>query len=112
MGLGSSHCVLLMQGGGDSHPPYTRSVMWNSPNHQHEVAQRHLPAMRGNRGAIHGIPAGAEPVHSSAGFHLPGQPCHCLVGARLFSAVHLASPSPKQTDAYDLDHAIAAKLVT
>lgn len=67
---------------------------------------------RGNRGAIHSIPAGAEHVHSSAGSQPPGQLCHCLVGARLFTAVPLASSCPKQTDAYDLDHTIVAKLVT
>lgn len=44
--------------------------------------------------------------------------CSCLashaslIGARWFIALCLANPSPKQMDAYDLDHTIAAKLVT
>lgn len=63
--------------------------------------------MEGNKGAIHSIPAGAEHVHCSAGLQPPGQLCHCLIGARLFTAVPLASPSPKQTDAYDLLHTAA-----
>lgn len=109
VGLGTADCALLMEGDGDSHPPCTTSVVWNSPNHQHEQqkeAWRELPAVRGSRGAIHSIPAGAEHVPSSAGSQPPGQLRQCLVGARLFTADPLASPGPKQTDVYDPDHTL------
>jgi len=50
-------------------------------------------------------------ARSSSGSGPPGQLCRRRVAARLFTAVPLPSSSPKQTDAYDLDHVIAAKLV-
>lgn len=118
------HCTLLIEGASDSHQSDNKSEWPRAPPQCSVKLPK--PPFLGTEGDMEAVTSykGKErsnPEHpswscarvrSSAGSEPPGRLRPCLIGASLFTAVPLPSPSPKQTDAYDPDRIIAAKLVT